>query len=76
MWGVSADQHGKSAMKPVAYTSLGTTSTHYLTKTLLNSKIVVVVVPNGIQPRDGHIFPNMNEAISWLKDNGFTEVRK
>ncbi len=60
-------------MTPIPFISVWAASVFYLTKTIVRGEVVVVVVPNGVQPQDGHVFPKMSEAKAWLKDNGFTQ---
>ncbi len=58
-------------MTPAPFTSIWNEKTHYLTQAVVRNQVVFVVVPNGVQPQDGHIFPTQREAITWLRDNGF-----
>ena len=58
---------------PVPHTSIWTDKVHYLTKTIIRGSVLAVVVTDGVQPKDGHLFPDIGNARSWLKENGFTQ---
>ena len=61
-------------MLPIRYTSPWCDSAHFLMVWRVRGELEFIVAADGVQPDDGHLFPSRQEALAWLRDNGFTST--